>query len=241
MMRWPRRWSMAAARRSRACAEPGYERALAAALGEDADAAIGEATIRAVGRERAACRAIRPFLPGRDCLADHVRAPTELARRLRQIAVADADRGQTLAVGQRLVTRDGVMRRWDGFVTKGAGAAAAERLLRANRLAQLADELPALEQRSMQPSPSGTRRSNNGTCRAQAEEAGTRRSQRSAMHAKRRGRSMPLPRRSSASRRSAALEQRQPDLEPVLEAAREAMTRAERSLARTPRSGSAGA
>src|SRR3546814_1565564 len=29
-----------------------------------------------------------------------------------------------LAVGQRLVTTDGVMRRWDGFVTRGDGATA---------------------------------------------------------------------------------------------------------------------
>ena len=42
MTRLPARSSMAAARRSPACrAEPGYERALAAALGEDADAAVG--------------------------------------------------------------------------------------------------------------------------------------------------------------------------------------------------------
>ena len=40
----------------------------------------------------------------------------------------------------RLVTRDGRMRRWDGFIAVGAGAAAAERLLRANRLAELADQ-----------------------------------------------------------------------------------------------------
>ena len=37
------------------------------------------------------------------------------------------------------------MRRWDGFVTEGSGAAAAERLARANRLAELARQLPKLE------------------------------------------------------------------------------------------------
>ena len=58
--------------------------------------------------------------------------------------------GQLLAVGQRLVTRDGQLRRWDGFVSTGAGAAAAERLIRANRLAELARELPALEARVAQ-------------------------------------------------------------------------------------------
>ena len=54
--------------------------------------------------------------------------------------------GQPLAVGQRLVTRDGRLRRWDGFVSEGAGAATAERLIRSNRLAELARQLPDLEQ-----------------------------------------------------------------------------------------------
>ncbi len=125
-------------------ARPGYERALAAALGEDADAAVG-----GDGPRRWQGSAILqgdPALPaGSECLADHVTAPAELLRRLKQVAVVDEDTGQPLAVGQRLVTRDGRLRRWDGFVALGSGAAAAERLLRANRLAQLAEELPGLE------------------------------------------------------------------------------------------------
>ena len=68
-----------------------------------------------------------------------------MLRRLKQIGVADEDVGQPLAVGQRLVTRDGVLRRWDGFVSTGSGAAAAERLIRANRLADLNKQLPMLE------------------------------------------------------------------------------------------------
>src|SRR5205814_141056 len=126
-------------------AQPGYERALAAALGEDADAAIGssDSVRRWQGSEALPGD---PRLPaGCECLADRVSAPAELVRRLKQVAVADEDTGQPLAVGQRLVTRDGRLRRWDGFVAEGSGAAAAERLLRANRLAALAAELPALE------------------------------------------------------------------------------------------------
>ena len=97
----------------------------------------------ALGGQRVRSR--RPGAPaGTECLADHVDAPPELLRRLRQVAVADEDKGQQLAVGQRLVTRDGRLRRWDGFVATGAGAAAAERLMRANRLAELADELPGV-------------------------------------------------------------------------------------------------
>jgi chromosome segregation protein len=79
-------------------------------------------------------------------LADHVEAPRELLRRLRQVGVADADEGQPLGLGQRLVTRDGRMRRWDGFVSSGGSPAAAERLLRQNRLAELEGQLPSLRE-----------------------------------------------------------------------------------------------
>jgi chromosome segregation protein len=148
-------------------AEPGYERALAAALGEDADAAVGksENSRRWAGSD---VRPGDPALPANvECLTDHVRAPAELLRRLRQIAVATVDEGQSLAVGQRLVTIDGVMRRWDGFVAKGAGAAAAERLLRANRLSQLAIDGPLPDSSRTGTARSarrGARRPRGGPC-----------------------------------------------------------------------------
>ncbi|MEO7366099.1 MAG: AAA family ATPase [Sphingomicrobium sp.] len=125
-------------------AEPGYERALAAALGEDADAAVGGDSPRRW--QGSAVAPGDPALPdGLIALFDHVQAPPELERRLRQVGVCDTDREQPLAVGQRLVTRDGQLRRWDGFQSTGGGAAAAERLIRSNRLAELARALPALE------------------------------------------------------------------------------------------------
>jgi chromosome segregation protein len=123
-------------------AAPGFERALAAALGDDADAAlVGEAARRWTGAE---ARADDPPLPaGCAPLAAHVQAPAALARRLAQIGVVDSDDGSiALAVGQRLVTRDGRLRRWDGFVATGLGAAAAERLIRLNRLAEIEAALP---------------------------------------------------------------------------------------------------
>jgi chromosome segregation protein len=122
-------------------AASGYERALAAALGDDLDAAVGgEGPLRWSG----AAPGDDPALPkGTERLADHVHAPAELARRLAQVAVVDADDGSiALAAGQRLVTRDGRMRRWDGFFAADVGAAAAERLVRANRLAELQAALP---------------------------------------------------------------------------------------------------
>jgi len=71
-----------------------------------------------------------------------VDAPAALARRLSQTFVGD-DTGQPLAVGQRLVTREGALRRWDGLVATGGGAASAERLERVNRLKTLTAARPA--------------------------------------------------------------------------------------------------
>ncbi|MCP1470055.1 chromosome segregation protein [Sphingobium sp. OAS761] len=125
-------------------AAPGYERALAAALGDDLEAPVGAEGARRWGG--ADVLAQDPALPGGTTpLADHVTAPPELARRLSQIAVADSDLGQALAVGQRLVTRDGLLRRWDGYVALEGGAAAAERLIRLNRLDAIAAARPSAE------------------------------------------------------------------------------------------------
>ncbi|MEQ9663522.1 MAG: chromosome segregation protein SMC [Parasphingopyxis sp.] len=124
-------------------AAPGYEVALAAALGEDLEAGLsGDAARRWSG---SAAGQGDPALPsGLECLADHVEAPSQLRRRLAQIGVADSDDGGVaLAVGQRLVTRDGKLRRWDGYVSQDEGATAAERLKRANRLREIETALPA--------------------------------------------------------------------------------------------------
>ncbi|URD59854.1 chromosome segregation protein SMC [Sphingomonas sp. KRR8] len=123
----------------------GYERALAAALGDDLDAPLGSQGSR--GWAGAAIGDDDPALPpASECLANHVAAPPELQRRLRQVAVVDEDDGRSLAVGQRLVTRAGHLRRWDGFVASGSGAAAAERLVRQNRLAELANQLAPMRE-----------------------------------------------------------------------------------------------
>ena len=122
-------------------AQPGYERALAAALGEDLDASLGDGPRRWAGADP---QPGDPALPaGTSALAGHVEAPPALLRRLRQIGVAETDPGAPLAVGQRLVTLDGRLRRWDGYHATGMGAAAAERLIRVNRLAEIETALPA--------------------------------------------------------------------------------------------------
>jgi chromosome segregation protein len=123
-------------------ADPGYERALAAALGDDLEAALeGNAPRRWSGAEPLPGD---PALPaGCEPLAAHVLAPPSLRRRLAQVGVVERDEGIALAVGQRMVTTDGRLRRWDGFVATGLGAAAAERLIRVNRLAEIERALPA--------------------------------------------------------------------------------------------------
>ena len=119
-------------------AQPGYEHALAAALGDDLDANLGGDAVRR-WQGAAALPSDPALAEGIEPLAAHVDAPPELARRLAQVGVLDSDDGSILlSVGQRLVTRDGKLRRWDGFVAMAGGAAAAERLIRVNRLAELA-------------------------------------------------------------------------------------------------------
>ena len=120
----------------------GYERALAAALGDDLEAGLDAAAERHWAG--AAPAAGDPGAPaGSSALAGHVEAPAVLARRLAQVFVGD-DIGQPLAVGQRLVTRDGALRRWDGFVARPGASGAAERLERVNRLAALEAARPEL-------------------------------------------------------------------------------------------------
>ena len=83
---------------------------------------------------------------GASPLAAHVTAPAALARRLAQVAVVEKDSGQALQVGQRLVTLNGQLRRWDGYVAVEGGAAAAERLIRINRLEAIDAARPAAAQ-----------------------------------------------------------------------------------------------
>jgi chromosome segregation protein len=216
-------------------AEPGYERALAAALGEDSDAALGGDSPRR-WEGSAALDSDPALAPGLQCLADHVEAPAELQRRLTQIAVADSDTGQPLAVGQRLVTRDGRLRRWDGFVATSSGAAAAERLIRANRLAELAAQLPALEtsvteaQAERQAALEAMERH-----RAEADEA-----RRAALAAERdlRDATRAIDVATAAIERLAAqrssLAQRLEDLAPLATASADAAATAEQALAALP-------
>ncbi|WP_305989214.1 chromosome segregation protein SMC [Roseibium sp. MMSF_3544] len=127
--------------------EQGFETALGAALGEDLDASLDETA--AVKWGSALPIEGDPDLPaGARSLADFVVAPGELGRRLKQIGVVGQDEGPSLRArlkpGQRLVSREGDLWRWDGFViAANAPTPAAQRLAQKNRLAELADEIEA--------------------------------------------------------------------------------------------------
>lgn len=125
--------------------EKGYEKALGAALGDDLDAPVDpSAPMRWVG---SAVDAADPALPeGASPLSAHVQAPAELARRLNQIGVVDRETGARLASqlkpGQRLVSPEGDLWRWDGFAAAAhAPTGAARRLAERARLADIEAEL----------------------------------------------------------------------------------------------------
>jgi chromosome segregation protein len=125
--------------------EKGYEKALGAALGDDLDAPIDpSAPMRWVG---STVDASDPSLPdGCSALSSHVQAPAELARRLNQIGVVEKEAGSRLAAllkpGQRLVSPEGDLWRWDGFAAAAhAPTGAARRLAERARLADIESEL----------------------------------------------------------------------------------------------------
>lgn len=122
----------------------GYEAALGAALGDDLESSTDPA---APARWTLTGASDEPSLPaGCKPLLAHASAPPELRRTLSQIGIAAADTAQglmsQLKPGQRLVTLEGAVYRWDGHVSgSGAPGAAALRLAQKNRLAELDGEL----------------------------------------------------------------------------------------------------
>jgi len=123
----------------------GFEKALGAALGDDLDAPVDPSaplrwTVAGSNHDD-------PSLPaGAEPLAAHVQAPPELTRRLKQIGVVPKERGAELTsqlkTGQRLVSPEGDVWRWDGFVTAAhAPTGAARRLAERARLVDIEHEL----------------------------------------------------------------------------------------------------
>ena len=123
----------------------GYEKAIGAVLGDDLDAPVDPSA--PMRWTNAGVQDGDPALPdGVDSLANHVQAPAELARRLAQIGVVAKDKGAELVsqlkTGQRLVSLEGDVWRWDGFVAAAhAPTGAARRLAERARLVDIENEL----------------------------------------------------------------------------------------------------
>lgn len=126
--------------------EHGYETALGAALGDDLG--VPEDAAAPIHWDALPPFDVPPALPeGATPLSYFVKAPASLARRLSQIGIVvsgeDGKRLQALlAPGQRLVTKEGALWRWDGYTAAAdAPTASARRLEQRNRLADLENEL----------------------------------------------------------------------------------------------------
>ena len=124
---------------------PGYEIALGAALGDDLEASSDSGA--PVYWATPGSSKNDPELPaGVTPLSEFVTGVDSLKRGLKQIGLVNASDGArlmgSLQAGQRLVTLEGDLWRWDGLVFKGdAPSPAAQRLSQRNRLADLDGEI----------------------------------------------------------------------------------------------------
>ncbi len=130
--------------------DQGYEAALAAAFGDDLSAPADDEA-PAHWREVSYGDDEATLPSGTVPLARHVRTPAVLHRRLAQTGIVARNDGPAkqsqLRPGQRLVSVEGDLWRWDGYVsTADAPRSAAQRLAQRNRLVALdASTAPARE------------------------------------------------------------------------------------------------
>ena len=123
--------------------QKGYETALGAALGDDLDASADPEAPAHWALTDSAQDAALPA--GATLLSALVQAPSAMQRRLKQIGVVSREEGHRLRAqlkpGQRLVSKEGDLWRWDGFTQAAeAPTPAARRLAEKNRLSELRQE-----------------------------------------------------------------------------------------------------
>jgi chromosome segregation protein len=134
--------------------QQGFEKALGAALADDLrapeveeDGPSGWAVLPRYDREQPLPKGVTP-------MTQHVSVPDVLARRMGQIGLVDSDDGPRLQPllnpGQRLVSPEGDLWRWDGYRAwaEDAPSAAALRLQQLNRLEELKQELERASSRA---------------------------------------------------------------------------------------------
>lgn len=127
--------------------EQGFEKALGAALADDLRAPEVESDGPSGWRILPSYEDRQHLPKGVTSLARHVSVPDVLERRASQIGLVDADDGQRLQAqlkpGQRLVSLEGDLWRWDGYRAwaEDAPSAAALRLEQLNRLEVLKQEM----------------------------------------------------------------------------------------------------
>jgi len=132
--------------------DPGFENALAAALGDDLGAATDE-TAPAHWSHFGDAPTDDRLPHGAQPLRNFVRGPSQITRRLSAIGVVDSEDGERmrpfLRPGQRLVSKQGDLWRWDGFTTHSdAKTASAIRLEQRNRLLVLERDFEAVQARA---------------------------------------------------------------------------------------------
>ena len=134
--------------------EHGFEKALGAALADDLRAPDVDADGPSGWAYLPAYSTVQPLPEGITPLTAHVSVPDVLNRRMSQIGLVDADDGTRLQPlllpGQRLVSPEGDLWRWDGFRAwaEDAPSAAALRLQQINRLEVLKQGLEQTNQRA---------------------------------------------------------------------------------------------
>lgn len=130
--------------------QSGYEKALGAALADDLRAPLVEGDGPSGWAALPAYSEAQSLPAGVKALTDYVSVPEVLVRRMSQIGLIDVAQAPSLQSelkpGQRLVSLEGDLWRWDGFraSAEDAPSAAALRLQQLNRLVELKRDLEEL-------------------------------------------------------------------------------------------------